>query len=79
MSSTGPGAGFAGLVDGIPPEEVIFGRSQAMQEIQNKLERVASANVSVLIEGESGTGKEIIANLLHRRSPWANGPFVKVN
>jgi two-component system response regulator AtoC len=32
-----------------------------------------------LITGESGTGKDIIARLLHLYSPWANGPFVKVN
>ncbi len=50
-----------------------------MRDIQNKLERVAGANVAVLVTGASGTGKEIIATLLHRRSPWGNGPFVKVN
>jgi two-component system, NtrC family, response regulator AtoC len=66
-------------VDTIPPEPVIFGNSTVMRDIQDKLERVANANVSVLISGESGTGKEIIATLLHRRSPWNLGPFVKVN
>jgi two-component system, NtrC family, response regulator AtoC len=67
------------FMDGLPPETVVFGQSPAMREVHNKLERVAGANVSVLIHGESGTGKEIIANLVHRRSPWATGPFVKVN
>jgi two-component system response regulator AtoC len=50
-----------------------------MAEVRRKLERVAGANLSVLISGESGTGKDIIARLLHLYSPWANGPFVKVN
>ena len=50
-----------------------------MQEIRSRLDRLAGANVSVLIQGESGTGKEVIASLVHRRSPWANGPFVKVS
>jgi two-component system, NtrC family, response regulator AtoC len=67
------------FADTLPPESVIFGRTSVMREIQARLERVAGANVAVLITGESGTGKEIVANLLHRRSPWSSGPFVKVN
>src|SRR5436189_635 len=73
------GPGFAPAVDNLPPDSVVFGRSMPMRDIQNKLERVAGANVSVLITGESGTGKEVIASMLHRRSPWSGGPFVKVN
>ncbi len=63
----------------LPPESVLFGQTAAMREVHRKLERVAGANFSVLITGESGTGKDIIARLLHIYSPWANGPFVKVN
>jgi two-component system response regulator AtoC len=63
----------------LPPEAVIFGQTPAMQDVRQKLERIAGANISVLISGESGTGKDIIARLLHLYSPWANGPFVKVN
>ncbi len=77
MSSAAPGFGPA--IDNLPPDAVIFGRSTAMRDIQNRLERVAGANVAVMITGESGTGKEVIASLLHRRSPWNGGPFVKVN
>jgi two-component system response regulator AtoC len=65
--------------NGLPPEIVIFGRTANMQSIQQKLEKVAIANVPILIEGESGTGKEIITRLIHQLSPWAAGPFVKVN
>jgi two-component system response regulator AtoC len=50
-----------------------------MQVVQRKVEKVASARVPVLIQGESGTGKEIIAKLIHLRSPWRDGPFVKVH
>ena len=66
-------------VNGLPPESVIFGRSPAMLEVRRKLVRLASANLPVLVQGESGTGKEIIAQLIHRLSPWADGPLVKIN
>lgn len=61
------------------PEEMIFGRSQAMQLVRRTVERVAQASVPLLIHGESGTGKEVIAHEVHRRSPWSSGPFVKVS
>ncbi len=50
-----------------------------MQAFRQRVEKVASANIPVLIQGESGTGKELIARLIHDRSPWAKGPLVKVN
>ncbi len=63
----------------LPPESVIFGRTEALQAARQKIEKIAAANLPVLIMGESGTGKEIIANVIHSRSPWALGPMVKVN
>jgi two-component system response regulator AtoC len=63
----------------IPPEAVVFGRSDAMQAVRDRLDKVAAANVPVLITGESGTGKDIIARMIHARSPWRSGPYVKVN
>ncbi len=66
-------------VNKLPPSSVIFGNSPTMQAVRQKLERVASANIPVLIQGESGTGKEIIAKLIHCWSPWREGPYVKVN
>ena len=63
----------------IPPDSIIFGRSEAVLALRAQLARVAAANVPVLITGESGTGKDIIARLIHQLSPWKLGPFVKVN
>ena len=67
------------MTNGLPPDEVIFGRSEAMRAIRQRAEKVAAANIPVLIQGESGTGKELIARLIHYHSPWASGPLVKVN
>jgi len=50
-----------------------------MLAVQQRLEKVAAANIPILIQGESGTGKEIITRLIHHLSPWESGPFVKVN
>ena len=68
-----------GILNGIPPEAVIFGATRRMQELRERLEKLAATNVPVLVRGESGTGKEIIARLLHIKSPWQPGPFVKVS
>ncbi|MGH9528501.1 MAG: sigma-54 interaction domain-containing protein [Terriglobales bacterium] len=63
----------------MPPDVVVFGKSEAMQTLRGRLEKIASANVPILIEGESGTGKDIIARMIHTGSPWRTGPYVKVN
>jgi transcriptional regulator with PAS, ATPase and Fis domain len=63
----------------LPPLDVIFGSTPAMQAVRMKLLQAAETNIPVLIRGASGTGKEIIARLVHANSPWRNGPFVKVN
>jgi two-component system response regulator AtoC len=63
----------------VPPDNIIFGHSEAMQSVRSRLSKVAAANVPVLITGESGTGKDIIARLIHGLSPWKTGPYVKVN
>src|SRR5436190_8748976 len=78
MASTTMGALVQALGD-IPPQEIVFGRTDAMRALRERLDKVACANVPVLIQGESGTGKDIIARMIHSLSPWKSGPFVKVN
>src|SRR6516162_4445025 len=63
----------------MPPEPIVFGRTESMQAVRDRIEKIAAANVPVLIEGESGTGKDIVARMIHKFSPWESGPFVKVN
>jgi two-component system response regulator AtoC len=63
----------------MPPEAVVFGCTEAMRAVRERLIKLAGANVPVLIQGESGTGKDIIARMIHANSPWRTGPWVKVN
>ena len=63
----------------MPPEAVVFGGTDAMRALRERLAKIAGANVPVLIQGESGTGKDIIARMIHAASPWKSGPWVKVN
>jgi len=63
----------------LPPLDIIFGKTAAMQAVRTKLERVAETDVPVLIQGESGTGKEICVRLLHAFSMRAQGALVKVS
>ncbi|MBW8884408.1 MAG: sigma-54-dependent Fis family transcriptional regulator, partial [Planctomycetia bacterium] len=62
--------------DGFGP---LVGRSKAMQEVFDRIRRVAPTDSIVLILGESGTGKELVAAAIHRESPRAKGPYVAVN
>lgn len=57
----------------------LIGTSSAMLTVLEQALQVAATRTTVLIRGESGTGKELIAELIHRNSERAAGPFVKVN
>ncbi len=57
----------------------ILGSSPALERVLRQVELVAATDANVLVLGESGTGKELIARAIHRRSPRARKPLVKVN
>ena len=59
--------------------EQIVGQSAAMRRVFEVIEKIADADVTVLIRGESGTGKELVANALHYRSPRQARAMVKMN
>jgi two-component system response regulator HydG len=50
-----------------------------MERVLSRVKRAAGSDSTVFIFGESGTGKELVARALHKASPRASGPFVKVN
>jgi two-component system response regulator FlrC len=42
-------------------------------------ERVAQADITVLVNGPTGTGKEVLARTIHLNSPRRDGPFIAIN
>ncbi len=57
----------------------LVGRSAAMQEVYDKIVRVAPTEATVLLMGESGTGKEIVARTIHELSRRRKRPFLAIN
>jgi NtrC-family two-component system response regulator AlgB len=53
--------------------------SPAMRAVLEVITRAAQSDIPLLLRGENGTGKSMFAQLLHRRSERAAGPFVAVN
>jgi DNA-binding NtrC family response regulator len=57
----------------------ILGRSKAVQELCQKVDKMSLYKVNVLISGESGTGKELAARAIHYLSRRAGKPFIPIN
>ncbi|MBN8848311.1 MULTISPECIES: PEP-CTERM-box response regulator transcription factor [unclassified Sphingomonas] len=69
LAANAKGATMAGLITAAPE----------MLKVINTIERVAPADVSVMLLGASGTGKELLARGLHDASPRRDGAFVAIN
>lgn len=63
----------------VGPEIELIGKSSALAQVRQIVERVAPTGSRVMIVGPSGSGKEVVARALHSRSKRANGPFVVIN
>lgn len=59
--------------------ESLRGSGTAIGSILQTVRKVATSSATVLIRGESGTGKSMLAEVIHRNSLRAEGPFVKVH
>jgi two-component system nitrogen regulation response regulator NtrX len=57
----------------------MVGKSPAINQLRNALDRVAPTNSRILIRGASGAGKELAARVIHMKSARAEGPFVVLN
>ncbi len=57
----------------------MIGSSRAWTRVVEQATMAARSDARVLLMGESGTGKELLAAHIHEQSPFASGPFVKVN
>ena len=57
----------------------MIGGSPAFARVLEQATMAARSDARVLLMGESGTGKELLAAHIHHESPFAAGPFVKVN
>jgi two-component system response regulator PilR (NtrC family) len=76
-----PAAPLTAPVTVTPPEALarLAGKSGAMQQVRELIEKVARSMAPVLLQGESGTGKELVARAVHGSSPRARQRFVAVN
>ncbi len=65
------------------PENILLsklvGRSEAMQTVRAKIEKLARSQAHIYIKGESGTGKEVVAHLIHALGARAKQAFTPVN
>jgi two-component system response regulator HydG len=57
----------------------VVGVSAAMKHVLDMVEQVAPSTSTVLLLGETGTGKEVVALAIHKHSPRAAKPFIKVS
>jgi len=57
----------------------VIAEDPATRKLANLARRVAVTDATVMISGESGVGKEVFAQLIHRHSARADGPFVAIN
>jgi two-component system nitrogen regulation response regulator NtrX len=63
----------------VGPGPRMIGASPAFLRAVEQATMAAHSDARVLLIGESGTGKELLAEHVHTKSPFAAGPFIKVN
>ena len=57
----------------------MIGKSKAINEIKNLIDKVAETDAKILVNGPNGSGKELVARQIHANSLRNDGPFIEVN
>lgn len=57
----------------------LVGRSAAINQVRQSIDKVSPTGSRVLITGQAGSGKEVVARLIHAHSRRSTGPFVGLN
>jgi two-component system response regulator PilR (NtrC family) len=60
-------------------ELTLLGSVPQIQEVRDKIKKLARSQAPIYISGESGTGKELVARMIHEQGPRAEKPFIAVN
>jgi DNA-binding NtrC family response regulator len=67
------------IKDSLEGSGEILGKSKAIENIHEMINKVAPLDTRVLITGENGTGKELVARAIHKKSERSTRQFVEVN
>jgi DNA-binding NtrC family response regulator len=78
MSRAGATARGVSIADAAAERAVVVA-DRTMQELHGLAARIASGTISVLILGETGVGKEVLGERIHRLSPRAAKPYLRLN
>jgi len=62
-----------------PAAPMLIGKSAAMSQLRQTIDKVARTNSRILLVGPSGSGKELTARAIHQMSNFSTGPFVVLN
>ncbi len=65
--------------DSKPSKPKLTGKSPAIVQLWEQIDKVAPTDASVLIRGGHGTGKELIAQTIHSKSTRSDRPMIEVN
>lgn len=63
----------------LPPDSVLFGRSDVMQNLRRRLSRVCATSVPVVLQGEMCVGKSVLCRFIHEHSKASSARFLKLN
>ena len=61
------------------PVEEMIGKSEAMQEVFEVINKLSDTDANILILGENGTGKDLVARAIYRNSQRRSGQFVPID